>query len=58
MNTLLIKSFLGWRNTWILWIALIAGIFYPIAVYFYKDKPQDVGLDYTDPPTELEMTEV
>ena len=55
MNTLLISSNLGWRDTWLVWILLIGGIFLPFAVCFYKDKPGDVGLDVKDPPTEVEL---
>ena len=44
MNTLLIEA-VGWRNAWQVWVILIMGIMFPISLCFYKNKPEDIGLE-------------
>ena len=44
MNTVLIETF-GWRETWQIWVCLIIGIMFPVALCFYRSKPVDMGLE-------------
>ena len=44
LNALLIEKY-GWRETWIIWAALVVGIMFPIALCFYRSKPEDMGLE-------------
>jgi MFS family permease len=43
MNIWLINSF-GWRNAWRFWAANIWFVMVPLAWYFIRNKPSDIGL--------------
>ena len=55
LNAVLIEKY-GWRETWKIWAALVVGIMFPVALCFYRSKPEDMGLD-GEPVDDEEETE-
>ncbi|OIJ12264.1 MFS transporter [Anaerobacillus arseniciselenatis] len=45
----------GWQTSWLVWAGLLFLIFVPLAFFFIRNKPEDVGL-YPDNLTEEEVS--
>lgn len=43
VNAWLIDQF-GWQISWFVWGGLLLGVFLPLAYFFIRNKPEDVGL--------------
>lgn len=43
LNLWMIESF-GWQNTWRIWGFLLLFLFVPLAIFFVRNKPEDIGL--------------